>query len=71
MSISSNVERKMAFQPLVGDVKILEWNDPNSVTEIDQTVAAVILETIQGDAVSEFRILIGFRAYEGSAPKWM
>ena len=50
MSISSNVERKMAFQPLVGDVKILEWNDPNSVTEIDQTVAAVILETIQGDA---------------------
>ena len=50
LSVSSNAARKQPFQPLVGDVEILEWNDPHSIPLINETAAAVIVETVQGDA---------------------
>ena len=50
LSVSSNVERKSPFLPLVGDVELLSWNDDAALNSIDDSTAAVILETIQGDA---------------------
>lgn len=50
LSVSSNAERKAPFQPLVGDVELVEWDDIPALQRIDDTVAGVIVETIQGDA---------------------
>ena len=50
LSVSSNVERKAPFAPLVGDIELIEWNDPTGLNAIDASVAGVIVETVQGDA---------------------
>lgn len=50
LSVSSSVERKAPFAPLVGDVELIEWNEMDGLLAIDASVAAVIVETIQGDA---------------------
>ena len=50
LSVSSNESRKSAYRPLLPDVEFLGWNDPKDVSRIDDTVACVIVETVQGDA---------------------
>ena len=50
LSVSANAERKAPFEPLVGDVDLVEWNQLDALRRIDPTVAGVIVETIQGDA---------------------
>jgi acetylornithine/succinyldiaminopimelate/putrescine aminotransferase len=50
LSVSSNVERKAPFAPLVGDIELIKWNDMDDLLAIDGTVAGVIAETVQGDA---------------------
>lgn len=50
LSVSSNESRKSAYRPLLPDVEFLGWNDPKDVSQIDDTVACVIVETVQGDA---------------------
>lgn len=50
LSVSSNAERKEPFAPLVGSIELIEWNDMNHLDAIDESVAGVIVETIQGDA---------------------
>ena len=68
LSVSSNVERKAPFAPLVGDIELIEWNDPTGLNAIDASVAGVIVETVQGDAGIEFLTPIGYKPCEISAP---
>ncbi len=50
MSVSGNEKKKYAFRPLLPDVYFMEFNNLAHLELIDQDTAAVILETIQGDA---------------------
>lgn len=50
LSVSSNESRKSAYRPMLPEVEFLKWNDLDDVSRIDNSVAAVVLETIQGDA---------------------
>jgi acetylornithine/succinyldiaminopimelate/putrescine aminotransferase len=50
LSVSGNEEKKYAFRPLLPDVFHLPFNDVDALDFIDQRVAGVIIEPIQGDA---------------------
>jgi acetylornithine/succinyldiaminopimelate/putrescine aminotransferase len=50
MSVSGNEVKKQAFRPLLPDVQFLQLNKEEDLLRITVKTAAVILETIQGDA---------------------
>ena len=50
LSVSANEEKKYAFRPLLPDVFHLPFNDIDALDFIDDRVAGVIIEPIQGDA---------------------
>jgi len=50
LSISGNEVKKMAFRPLVPDVRFIHHNSIEDLSQITELTAGVILETIQGDA---------------------
>jgi acetylornithine/N-succinyldiaminopimelate aminotransferase len=50
LSISGNEVKKMAFRPLLPDVKFIHHNVYEDLEQITKKTAGVILETIQGDA---------------------
>ena len=50
MSVSGNENKKSAFRPLLPDVFHLPFNDLDALDFIDDRVAGVIIEPIQGDA---------------------
>jgi len=50
MSVSGNELKKQAFRPLLPDVQFLQLNEEEDLHRITVKTAAVILETIQGDA---------------------
>jgi acetylornithine/succinyldiaminopimelate/putrescine aminotransferase len=50
LSVSSNETRKAPFEPFIPDIDFISWNDTTDLEAIDNSVAAVIVETIQGDA---------------------
>ena len=50
LSVSSNEWRKARYRPLLPEVDALAWNDVEDLTRVDDTVAAVIVEPVQGDA---------------------
>tara|TARA_B100001287_G_scaffold37875_1_gene27165 strand:+ start:1745 stop:2911 length:1167 start_codon:yes stop_codon:yes gene_type:complete len=50
LSVSGNEEKKYAFRPLLPDVFHLPFNDVDALDFIDNRVAGVIIEPIQGDA---------------------
>ena len=50
LSVSSNETRKAPFRPLLPEVSFLNWNDMADLKHIDPNTAAVIVETVQGDA---------------------
>ena len=50
MSISANEAKKRPFRPLIPGVTFLEFNDITGLQAIDETIAGVIIEPIQGDA---------------------
>jgi acetylornithine/succinyldiaminopimelate/putrescine aminotransferase len=50
MSVSGNEIKKQAYRPLLPDVRFLEFNNPEMLSEISEKTAGVIIETIQGDA---------------------
>ena len=50
MSVSGNEDKKNAFRPLLPDVFHLPFNDLDALDFIDDRVAGVIIEPIQGDA---------------------
>ncbi len=50
LSVSGNEVKKQAFRPLLPDVQFLQLNKEEDLQRISVKTAAVILETIQGDA---------------------
>lgn len=50
MSVSANETKKSAFRPLLPDVYFMRLNSFEDLEMITNEVAAVILETVQGDA---------------------
>ncbi len=50
LSVSGNEDKKYAFRPLLPDVFHLPFNDIKALEFIDENVAGVIIEPIQGDA---------------------
>lgn len=50
LSVTGNEVKKSAFRPLLPDIHFITLDDPKGLQVIDGQCAAVILETIQGDA---------------------
>jgi acetylornithine/succinyldiaminopimelate/putrescine aminotransferase len=50
MSVSANEVKKIAFRPLLPDVRFLPHNEIAALDQITNRTAGVIMETIQGDA---------------------
>lgn len=50
LSVSGNETKKRAFRPLLPDVRFLNFNLVEELHQISSKTAAVIVETIQGDA---------------------
>lgn len=50
MSVSANEVKKIAFRPLLPDVRFLPHNDIQTLNQITTRTAGVIIETVQGDA---------------------
>lgn len=50
LSVSSNESRKAPFRPLLPEVEFLQWDNVSDLERIDDSVACVVVETVQGDA---------------------
>jgi acetylornithine/succinyldiaminopimelate/putrescine aminotransferase len=50
MSVSGNELKKQAFRPLLPDVRFLQHNSMEDLTQITAKTAGVLIETVQGDA---------------------
>ncbi len=50
MSVSGNEVKKIAFRPLLPDVRFLTFNETEELDQITEATAGVIVETVQGDA---------------------
>lgn len=50
LSITGNEEKKYRNRPLLPDVQFITFNSPDELGRIDEQCAAVVVETIQGDA---------------------
>ncbi len=50
LSISGNEGKKLAFRPLLPDVRFMNFNELEGLEAITERTACVIMETIQGDA---------------------
>lgn len=50
LSVSGNETKKDAFRPLLPDVRFIDFNAAEQLAAITERTAAVIIETIQGDA---------------------
>lgn len=50
LSVSGNEYKKTAFQPLLPQIDFIHLNNYEELATIDESCAAVIVETIQGDA---------------------
>ena len=50
MSVSANEVKKIAFRPLLPDVRFLPHDDCSALQQITTRTAGVLIETIQGDA---------------------
>ncbi|MFT4600472.1 MAG: acetylornithine/N-succinyldiaminopimelate aminotransferase [Arenicella sp.] len=50
LSVSGNENKKAAFRPLLPGVNFIDFNETSQLDQIDSSIAAVIVETIQGDA---------------------
>ena len=50
MSVSGNEAKKQAFRPLLPDIRFIQHNSIADLNQISTKTAAVIIETVQGDA---------------------
>lgn len=50
LSISGNETKKIKYRPLLPDVRFIQHNKTDDLTQITESTAGVFLETIQGDA---------------------
>lgn len=50
LSVSGNEKKKLAFRPLLPDVRFIRFGEMEDLEHITEHTAAVIAETVQGDA---------------------
>lgn len=50
LSVSGNEKKKFAFRPLLPDVRFIRFGEAEDLKHITERSAAVIVETVQGDA---------------------
>lgn len=50
LSVSGNEVKQSAFRPLLPNVRFITFNDPRELRQITEATAAVVIETVQGDA---------------------
>ena len=50
LSVSSNEAKKIAFRPLLPDIRFLTFNEKDELSRISEKTAGVIIEPVQGDA---------------------
>lgn len=50
LSVMGNEYYKQAYRPLLPDIRFIEFNNPHHLDQISTGTAAVIMETIQGEA---------------------
>lgn len=50
LSLMGNVEHRKAYGPLLPGIEFINFNELNDLSKIDLETAAVILETVQGEA---------------------
>lgn len=50
LSVSGNETKKYAFRPLLPEVRFINFNEGNDLSQISEKTACVIIETVQGDA---------------------
>jgi acetylornithine/succinyldiaminopimelate/putrescine aminotransferase len=50
LSVSGNESKKIAFRPLLTDIRFISFNAVEELVQITEKTAGVIIETIQGDA---------------------
>jgi len=50
LSITGNEQKKMAFRPLLPDIRFINFNEPKDLIQITDKTAAVIVEPVLGDA---------------------
>jgi len=50
LSVSGNEVKKGSFRPLLPDVRFIDFNNEEHLSQITDTTACVIMETVQGDA---------------------
>jgi acetylornithine/succinyldiaminopimelate/putrescine aminotransferase len=50
LSIMGDERMKQAFRPLLPDIKFIEYNNPDDLKHINDSVACVVAESIQGEA---------------------
>lgn len=50
LSVMGNEAYKQAYRPLLPDIRFIRFNQPDDLQHITENTAAVILETIQGEA---------------------
>lgn len=50
LSVMGNEYYKQAYRPLLPDIRFIEFNNPDHLDQIGTGTAAVIMETIQGEA---------------------
>ena len=50
LSVMGNEYYKQSYRPLLPDIRFIEFNNPNHLNQISTGTAAVIMETIQGEA---------------------
>ena len=50
MSVSGNEAKKQTFRPLLPDIRFIQHNSTADLNQISTKTAAVIIETVQGDA---------------------
>lgn len=50
LSVSGNEVKKFAFRPLLPEIRFINFNEKKELDKITHKTAAVIIETIQGDA---------------------
>jgi acetylornithine/succinyldiaminopimelate/putrescine aminotransferase len=49
LSLMASPHYRAPFEPLLAGVRILPWDDVTAVERIDETIAAVVLEPVQGE----------------------
>lgn len=70
LSLAGNSTYRDPFEPLLGPVTRLSFNDEGALTAIDESVAGVVVEPIQGEGESGFPRTLFFPRWPPAVGRW-